>query len=546
MLLFSLVAAALFGAVSAVPMYVLKHTVDEVFINHYSHLIIPFIMAFVGVFMLKGLFMYLSGYAMHWVNNRVINDVRNDLFSKIINLPLSFFQSTSTGILMSHFINDVQMVQLAAAAAIRDGVRSLFEAVGLVGFALTQNLTLGMLMLLIGPFLGVVIKKLGRARKAASVSIQTQQGTVSSMLQESFIGVREIKAFNAEAVETSRFTALLNRCFGAIMLNVHIECILPALVEAIAVSGCGIIFYVAAHQVLNGTITAGQLTAFVGAVVLSYQPLKKVINVYSDVQYGLAAAERVFAIMDTVYPATYNRTVNVSTFKKDIVLDHLSFGYTEQLVFADANLTIHKGQTIGIVGPSGAGKSTFCDLLLGFVTPSQGALRIDGIDCATITLHSLRNQIGYVGQRTFLFNDTIARNVAYARPDATRDEIVAACKTAHAHEFIIKLSDGYDTVVGENGTLLSGGQKQRLTIARALLKDPAILIFDEATSALDEESEQMIRMAMEELRGEKTLLIVSHRPTMLHNVDRMFFINSGMIQEIAPSAMNSYFTRAPF
>jgi subfamily B ATP-binding cassette protein MsbA len=330
------------------------------------------------------------------------------------------------------------------------------------------------------------------------------------------------------------------------MLNVHVECILPALVEAIAISGCGVIFYVAANQVLDGTITAGQLTAFVASVVLSYQPLKKVVNVYSDVQYGLAAAERVFAIMDTVYPAAYNRTVTVSTFQKDIVLDHVSFGYTQQPVFSNANLTMHKGQTIGIVGPSGSGKSTFCDLLLGFVTPSQGVLRIDGVDSATITLKSLRNQIGYVGQRTFLFNDTIAHNVAYARPDATRDEIVTACKTAHAHEFIDKLPDGYDTIVGENGTLLSGGQKQRLTIARALLKDPAILIFDEATSALDEESEQMIRMAMEELHGEKTLLIVSHRPTMLHNVDRMFFINNGIIQEIAPSAMNSYFTRAPF
>lgn len=531
-LIFSLVAASLFGIVAAVPTYVLKHTIDEIFIKRYSYLIVPFILIFILVFVLKGILMYISSYSMHWVNNKVVNDIRNDLFSKTINFPLSFFQNHSTGSLMSHFLNDVQMVQQAAASAIRDGIRSFFEAMFLVGFALYQNSKLGILMLVIGPIIGFTIRKLGRARKNASISIQTQLGYVSSMLQEAFVGIREIKAFNAESVELSRFRSLLNRCFGSIMLNIHIECILPALVEAIAITGCGTIFYVAAHQVLDGTITAGQLTSFVAAVILAYQPLKKMINVYSEVQYGLAAAERVFSVIDQVYPASQNRTKEISGFDESIVFANATFGYTPKTdVLTSANLTIRKGESVGLVGPSGAGKSTLCDLLLGFVTPTAGMIMIDGMDINKLSLSSLRKHIGYVGQRMFLFNDTIARNVAYARPDASKEEIMRACKIAHADEFIQELPDGYQTLVGENGTLLSGGQKQRITIARALLKDPEILIFDEATSALDEESEHMIRLAIEEIRGKKTLIIVSHRPTMLQSVDRVLLINNKTIQE---------------
>lgn len=536
MLVFSLITASLFGAVSMLPTYVLKHTVDDIFIKRYSHLIVPFLLMFIAVFFLKGLFMYLSSYSMQWVNNKVTIDIRNDLFSKIIHYPNSFYQTRGTGHLMSHFLNDVQMIQQAAGAAIRDGVRSFFEAFGLIGFAIYQNTTLGLSMLIVSPLIGYTIMKLGRARKNASIAIQSQLGHVSSMLQETFVGIREIKAFNAESIEQSRFKNLLDRCFGAVMRNVHVEALLPALVEAIAVTGCSVIFYIAAHQVLDGTITAGQLTAFVAAVILAYQPLKKIINVYSEVQYGLAAAERIFAVLDTVYPASQKRTHELTRFTTSIEFKNASFSYNERTpVFSRMNFTINKGESIGIVGQSGAGKSTLCDLLLGFITPPSSTVFIDDIDIAQISLSSLRNHIGYVGQRTFLFNDTVARNVAYARPHATQEDIINACKLAHAHEFIEQLPNGYDTMVGENGTLLSGGQKQRLTIARALLKNPDLLIFDEATSALDEESERLIRLAIEEIRGSKTIIIVSHRPTMLYKVDRIFEISNGSLQMVTPT-----------
>jgi len=275
------------------------------------------------------------------------------------------------------------------------------------------------------------------------------------------------------------------------------------------------------------------LVSFVGAVILSYQPLKKIFSVYSEVQYGLAAAERIFTMMDLVYPSLQNRTNTLPDFKNSIIFNNVSFAYNDEtVVFNNINVTIVKGEAIGLVGPSGTGKSTLCDLLLGFITPTKGHLFIDGIDINNITLEALRNQIGYVSQRTFLFNDTIWHNIGYANATATQDDIIKACKAAHAHEFIMKLPQGYDTIVGENGSMLSGGQKQRLTIARALLKNPAIIILDEATSALDEESEHMIKLTMKELKGKKTLIIISHRPTMLQYADRIIAIENRNIHEI--------------
>ncbi|MBM3892914.1 ABC transporter ATP-binding protein [Candidatus Dependentiae bacterium] len=533
-LTFSLISATLFGIISAAPTYVLKHTVDEVFIKRYNNLIIPFILLFILVFFLKGLFMYLSSYTMHWVNNRVINDLRHDIFSKLINYPLSFFQKNPTGMLMSHFLNDVQMVQQAATSAIKDGIRSFFEATCLVGFAIYQNKTLGLLMIIIGPLMAITIRNLGRARKNASISIQTQLGMISSLLQEVFVGIREIKAFNAEKTEENRFKNRLQHCFDAIMVSANIECALPAIIEAIAILGCSVIFYVAAHQVLSGVITAGQLTSFIAAVLLAYVPLKKMVNVYSDVQYGLAAAERIFTLTDKLFPATQNRTITLLPFHDIITFQEVSFSYegAQNSVMENVSFSIRKGDFIGIIGPSGAGKSTLCDLLLGFSVPHEGNIFIDGKPITKASFESLRNNIGYVGQRTFLFNDTVANNVAYSKATASREDIVRACNAAHADKFIRQLPNGYDTVVGENGGQLSGGQKQRLTIARALLKNPEIFIFDEATSSLDDESETMIRQTIETLRGNKTVIIVSHRPSILQNVDRMLLVNNKQVTEV--------------
>jgi subfamily B ATP-binding cassette protein MsbA len=533
-LFLSILYASFYGIAAAVPTYLIKHTVDDVFIKRYSHLIVPFILLFVLFFALKGLFMYLTSYYMYWVGNKVVNDLRSDLFHKIIYFPMSFFQQNTTGKLMSHFLNDIQMIQSMSSSVVKDGVRSFFEAIFLVGLAFYQNWILASIMMIVGPVIGVSIRKMGKARKKASMAIQQEMGKMSGVLQESFVGIREIKAFNAEKTEHTRLIDRLHQCFISIMRNVQIEALAPACVEVIAILGCGFVFYIAAQQVLSGSITAGQLTSFVAALILSYQPLKKIVAVYSEIQYGLAAADRIFELMDLVSPAARERTLVLKSFDHAIEFKNISFSYDSTEVFKQVSLVINKGDRIGIMGPSGAGKSTFCDLLLGFIEPTSGIVTIDGKDITRIPVGDLRHHIGYVGQRMFLFNDTIYNNVLYANPHAAPDEVFMACKAAHADEFIRQCENGYDTVVGENGTLLSGGQKQRLTIARALLKNPDILIFDEATSALDGESEQMIRLALQEISREQTIIIVTHRPSMLEVVDTLFVINNGEIRK-APS-----------
>lgn len=533
MLLLSIAAASVYGIVAAVPTWVIKHTVDEIFINRYSHLILPFLGLFVLFFVLKGIFMYLTAYTMHWVGNRVINDIRRDLFSTMIQFPLSFYRKHSTGELMSLYINDIQMIQNASSAAVKNGIRSLFEASFLIVFAFVQNWKLALLLLVVGPAIGITIKKMGRAIKKASTSIQHDMASMSSMLQEIFVGIREIKAFNAEKFEVIRFDHKLKNCFKSIMANVKADSLLPALVEIIAMIGGSGVFYLATHQVLAGSITPGQLTSFIAAVLMAYQPLKRLVSSYSEVQYGLAAADKVFAMMDQKFQLDVG-TFSLSSFGSSINLQNVSFSYDgKKNVLNNISLTIPKGACIGIMGASGGGKSTLCDLLLGFIQPTQGTILIDGHNLASVSPKSLRQKIGYVGQRTFLFNDTVKSNISYAMGEVHDAQIIRACKMAHAHEFIENLPKKYNSLVGENGGNISGGQKQRLTIARALLKDPEILIFDEVTSALDQASEEMIQLALRELRGNKTLIIVSHRPALLESVDTLLCLENGSIVPVS-------------
>ncbi len=536
----SAATASFYGLFSAAPTYVIKYTVDEVFVKRLDHLLIPFILGFLALFALKGLFMYLSNYYMNWVGNKVVNDIRYDLFSKVIHFPISFFQKKTTGQLMSHFLNDIQMIQNASSSTIKNGVRSFFEAFFLLGVAFSQNWKLALLMMIVGPAIGTSISKMGKAIKVASVSIQNNMGNISTILQEVFVGIREVKAFNGEKTETKRFSKYLNECFVSIMRNVHFQSLAPALVESIAMLGSGVVFYVAAHQIMNGTITAGQLTSFFAATLLAYHPLKRLINVYSEIQYGIAAADKVFDLMDKVHTQRNHEEIQIiskMSNKSDscnICFKNVSFSYNDQThVLKNTNLDIKKTERIGLFGPSGSGKSTFCDLLLGFITPTNGKILINDEDITKISLSTLRNKIGYVGQKTFLFNDTVYANVAYCQPNKTKQEVINTCKAAHADEFIQKLPNKYQTVVGENGNSLSGGQKQRITIARALLKNPEILIFDEATSALDQESENMIRLALEEICKEKTVIVISHRLSFIEKMDRIFVIQNQCINPVS-------------
>ena len=524
--------AIFFGIFSAAPTYIIQHIVDKVFVQRHINLLIPFFLGFVSLYAMKGIFMYLSNYYMNWVGNKVVNDIRYDLFKKIVYFPISFFQKKTTGELMSHFLSDITIVQNASSAAVRNGIRSFFEAICLISVAFIQNFKLAIFLIFVGPAIGFTIKKMGKKMRSTTSKSQERMSNISSLLQEMFIGIREIKSFNTENVEVNRFSNYLKNYFGCVMKNVQATSITPAIVEIIAMGGCGMIFYIAAHQVISGSITPGQLTSFFAATILAYQPLKRLINVYADIQSGTAAAGRVFDVIDLNYPTMQNRNIQIPSFNNSIVFKNMSFSHLQNYpIFKNINLEIKKGDSLGIIGPSGSGKSTFCDLLLGFINPTSGNIYIDQQDITKLTLKTLRNQIGYVGQKTFLFNDTVFNNVAYAKQGATKKEVFLACQKAHAHEFIDELPEKYQTIVGEDGTLLSGGQKQRLTIARAMLKNPEILIFDEATSSLDQKSENIIRLTLQEICKQKTVIVISHRLSLVEKMDKVLLVQDGQIVE---------------
>ncbi len=531
MLAASLSSAALFGVVAAGPTYLLKRVVDDIFVNKNHHLILPMAFVLVFIFACKGIFSFLTSYTMHWVGHRVVNDIRSDLLVSVMCYPLSFFQAMTTGQLMSHFLNDVQMMQNAASATIKNGVRSLFETMFLITFAFLQNWQLALMMVLVGPVMGVIIKKMGASIKRSSYRIQQEVGSLSDQLQETFSGMREVKAFNAEAYHISRFDNQLQRFFTATMRFVKAEALLPSLIELVTMVGAALAFYVAAQQVISGYITPGQLTSFVAASLLAYAPMKRLINVYGEIQYALAAADRVFMLMDRVVPA--QRIGQHISFKEQISFNNLSFAYApDRPVLRNINLTLKKGERVGIVGPSGGGKSTLIDLLLGFITPIDGTITIDGQVLTLGNGAQWRHYVGYVGQRPFLFNDTVQNNVMYGRTKLNQESIQTAIEAADAQDFVCALAKGYDTMLGENGNLLSGGQRQRLTIARALAGRPQLLIFDEATASLDAASEDEIKNSLQRLPADVTVIIVTHRASLLKAVDRVLLVDDNSVRVV--------------
>ena len=521
----SAIASVLFGLASASPVYLVRHMVDTVLVHRQIHLVTPFILIFIGLFIIKSICMYASSYYMHSVGYRVVNDIRKDLYHRIIFLPISFFKKRSTGEIMSRFLNDISTLQHASSTAIRDGLRSFFESIALLTIALYQNIQLSTLAFLVAPLIILAIRVIGKRIKQASKQTQEDMGTISAQLQEAINGIKSIKAFNGEQREKNRFAHTLSTYFASIMKCIHYEALSPALVELIAVIGSSLVLYVATIKVLNGTITPGQLSSLLAAILLAYQPLKKMMRVYSDIQYGVGAAQRVFEILDEEESGKHASEKELPLLHDHITFKNVSFSYyNRQPILHNTSISIKHGERVGIVGPSGIGKSTVSDLLLKFISPTNGEILFDNHDIALFDTRSLRNQIGYVSQHPFLFNDTIYANVSYAKPTATMQEIVAACQRAHADEFIQHLPDGYHTIVGENGNNLSGGQKQRITIARALLKQPKLLIFDEATSALDAHSEEMIQQTLAELPQKCTVIVITHKPMLLTLMDKVFTI----------------------
>ena len=491
--------------------------------------LVPFIMA------VRGVCDFGTTYLMNWVGGKVVNDLRVLLFEHLQSLSIDYFTGAQTGELISRSTNDVVAIQNSITTVVADIVKQPGTLIFVLAtlFGLDWRLTLATLVLF--PLCLVPILVYGRRIRKAAKAMQEHQASLVSVLHEALVGMRVVKAFGMEAREAADFRKLCSRLFSQRMRIVRSKAISTPLIEMISGVGAAFVFLYAYKMDMPASTLVGMA---VGLFFL-YEPVKKLSGVQMQLQESLSAAERIFQVMDTKPSVVESpQAIDLPRMRQAIRYEKVSFHYGDNgAVLDEVNLEIPAGSIMAIVGASGAGKTTLFNLIPRFYDPTGGVVTIDGRDIRRGTFQSLRGQIGLVTQETFLFNDTVANNIAYGKPGASREEIVDAAKRAHADDFIAEMPNQYDTIIGESGAKLSGGQRQRIAIARAILKDPPILLLDEATSALDTESERAVQAALDDLmwsgkqRKAHTMLVIAHRLSTVQHADCIIVIDKGRIVE---------------
>ena len=512
--------------------FLVKPVLDDVFFKKDLTMLKLIPLAIVAIFMLKGLFDYGQAYLMSYVGQRIIADLREKIYNHLQSLSLSFFTRNPTGTLMSRITNDVSMVQGAVTDAVTGLLKDFFTIIGLVAVVFYRDWRLAIVALVVFPVAVYPIVKFGKKLRSYSVRSQTAMGDISTILLETISGNRIVKAFNMEDYERKRFARENRKLFGISMKSVRVRAISHPLMEFLGGLGIAFIVFYGGYNVIKGVATPGTFFSFLAALLMLYEPVKRLSGVNNAVQQGLAAASRIFEVLDTV-PEIGNKPMAklLSFVSKGIDYENVSFKYEEDWVLKNINLHIKTGEVVAFVGSSGGGKTTLVNLLPRFYDVSSGKVLIDGWDIRDVTVESLRGMIGIVTQQTILFNDTVRNNIAYGKINEPFEEIVKAAKAAYAHGFIQNLPNGYDTVIGEQGVKLSGGERQRISIARALLKNAPILILDEATSSLDSESEIEVQKALEFLMQSRTTLVIAHRLSTIRKADRIVVISDGVVVE---------------
>ncbi|OGW42065.1 MAG: lipid A export permease/ATP-binding protein MsbA [Nitrospirae bacterium RBG_16_43_11] len=533
-LIASLCAIGVSGATAAVA-WLVQPALDKIFIQKNLQMLMLIPVAILIMYFLKGVFNYYQSYLMRYVGNRVIMDMRNDLYSHLTVMPMQFYTEHSTGKLMSRLLNDVSIINNAASTSIKDLVQNLITVIALLGVVFYQDWRLAAISCLVLPFAYYPIIKLGRKLRRVSRKGQEEISGITAIMHETFTGASVVKAFGMEPSEINKFMEKNYSLFKISMKGVKLTELSTPLMEFIGAVGASLIIWYGGHQVVNGVTTPGTFFSFLTALIMMYSPLRALTRVNAAIQQSIAAAERVFAILDLDTEEVTNKgTTELHGIKDRIELRNVSFKYPSSTKHAisDASFSVPHGRTVALVGSSGGGKTTIGNLLLRFYEPESGGIYIDGTDIRDFTLRSLRSRIGIVSQDVILFNDTVFSNIAYGKKDIGMEDVMNAAKKAYAHDFIINMPDGYNTVIGERGAKVSGGEKQRIAIARAILKDPPILILDEATSALDTESEHMIQMALDNLMIGRTTFVIAHRLSTIKNADLIIALDNGKIVEM--------------
>jgi len=471
---------------------------------------------------------------MSFVGYRVITDLRNQVYQHLQRLSLSFYKRKRTGEIMSRVVTDVNVLQEVVVESIAKMILNLLIIAGVLGFIFYIHWRLSLCVLGVIPLLVLTVRKFGGHIRKFSTSVQVKIADISSLLQETIAGIEVVKSFATEKKEAKRFQQENIHNFRLAMRRTQVVALLSPLIEIITTIGLSAILWYGAWEVIRGVLTPGELISFLGYVSLAIKPLNQLGKTYSLYQRALASAERIFEILDTEPEIKeLPGAVKLPPIEGYVCFKDVSFGYdSNELILEDINLEIKPGERVALVGPSGVGKTTLVSLIPRFYDSISGVVAIDGHDVKKVKLASLRQQISIVPQETILFNGTIGDNIAYGRPEASEEEIAEAARRANVDRFIESLSRGYDTEVGERGVKLSGGERQRIAIARAILRNPRILILDEATSAVDAETELLIQQALSRLMKDRSTLIIAHRLSTIQNANKVVVLNERRIKEI--------------
>lgn len=531
----AIVCSGAVAALSGVYAWLVKPVLDGIFIEKNERLLVALPLALLAVSVVKAFFSYGQTYLTSYVGNRVIADIRQALFQHLMRLPVGYHDENTSGRLVSRVVNDVSLMANAVSNVLKDIFQHSLTFLVMLGVIFYQNWKLASLSIVVIPLSVVTMSRMGRRLRSLATKGQERMGDMSSTIQETLSGIRMVKAFKREDAEATRF-AVSNQAFLATTLKANqVWSIGSSHMEVIGVVGVAVIIWYGGYLVIHETLTPGAFFSFLTAMFMAFTPIRKLAGSNNLIQQALAAAERVYEVLDLSTEQDQDRgTVDCRGISREIEFQNVSLNYGEEAAAAlsGVDLVIRAGEVVALVGSSGSGKSTLVSLLPRFYQPTGGRIMLDGAPLESYSLASLRAQIGIVSQEVVLFDDTVASNIAFGRPGASAVEIEQAAKLAYAHDFISRLPEGYQTAVGERGVKLSGGERQRLAIARAILRDPPLLILDEATSALDTESERIVQLALANLMKNRTTVVIAHRLSTVQNATRIVVLDRGRVAEI--------------